>query len=285
LQWYLGKPNEQDIAQADTAVAQAQSALATAQNAWDLVKDGPDQTQLALLKSQVNDAQQAYDLVKSGPNPYDLAAAQARIAGDQATINDMKITAPFSGTITDASSLLNDQTSAGTAAFRLDDLSHLLVDVTVAEIDIPSVKVGMPVEMTFDALSGKAYTGKVTEVDQVGASSQGVVSFGVTVELDKPDGAVLPGMTAAVNIITSTHKNVLVLPNRAIHTVNGKKIVTVLSEGKQVTVPVTLGLTNDTQSEIVDGDLQEGDSVVVNATATTQNTGGGGIFGFFGRLR
>ena len=51
LQWYLNKPDAQDIANADVAVAQAQSAVAQAQTAYDKVKNGQDPTQLALLQS------------------------------------------------------------------------------------------------------------------------------------------------------------------------------------------------------------------------------------------
>jgi HlyD family secretion protein len=285
LQWYLGKPNAQDIANADTAVAQAQSALAQAQQAWDLVKDGPDPTQLALLQAQLSDAQRAYALVQNGPNPDDVAAAKARIAGDQATINTMKITAPFSGTVTEVSNLPNDQVSSGTAAFRIDDLSHLEVNVSIAEIDIPKIQVGMPAEMTFDALGSKTYNGKVTEVSPVGTTTQGVVNFGVTVELTNPDKNVLPGMTAAVNIITSSKQNVLLLTNRAIHTTGGQHVVTVLSEGNLVNVPVTLGLTNDTESEIASGNIHEGDTVVLNASVLSTTTNNrGGVFGFFGRI-
>jgi HlyD family secretion protein len=286
LQWFLSKPNAQDIANADAAVAQAQAAVAQAQTAWDKVKNGQDPTQLALLQAQLSDAQRASDLVKNGPNPDTLAAAQARVAGDQATINTMNITAPFTGTITDIANVINDQVSNGTAAFRIDDLSHLQVAVTIAEIDIPKIQLGMPADLTFDALGSKSYTGKVTEVSPVGTSSQGVVNFGVTLDMTNPDKNVRPGMTAAVSIITSSKQNVLVLPNRAIHTSGGQHVVTVLSAGNLTDVPVTLGLTNDTQSEIASGNLNVGDSVVLNATTlTTTSQGGGGIFGgIFRRL-
>lgn len=285
LQYYLGKPSAQDIANGQAAVAQAQAAVAQAQQAWDLVKDGPDPLQLSLLQAQLADAQRASDLTKNGPNPNDVAAAKARVAGDQSTINDMKITAPFGGTITDISNLVNDQVSPNTAAFRIDDLAHLEIIVTVAEFDIPNIKVGMPANITFDALNGQSYTGKVVEVSPVGTTTQGVVNFNVTVELTNPDKNVLPGLTAAVSIITASKQNVLILPNRAIHSSNGQHIVTILSEGNQVTVPVTLGLTNDTNSEIASGNIHDGDTVVLNATsATTTSTGGGGIFGIFRRI-
>jgi RND family efflux transporter MFP subunit len=290
LDWYLGKPSESDIATAESTVATYQADLATAQNAWDLVKNGPDSTQIALLEAAVTDAQRAYDLVKTtGANPNDVAAARAKVAGDQSTINSMKITAPFSGTITSVSGMLNDQTASGTSAFTMADLSHMLVDVTVSEYDIPNIQVDQAANITFDALSGKAYTGKVVDVSQVGATSSGVVNFTVTVEMTDADKNILPGMTAAVSIITESKQNVLYVPSKAVHTVSGQKTVTVLSEGKETILPVTIGLVSDSYSEIASGDLKEGDAVVVgttSATTSSSTSSRGGIFGsLMGRLR
>ncbi len=79
--------------------------------------------------------------------------------------------------------MVGDQVNAGTVSFRIDDLSHLLVDVQITEVDINRVKVGQPAKMTFDAISGKEYNGKVTEVANFGVTQQGVVNFTVTVEL------------------------------------------------------------------------------------------------------
>jgi hypothetical protein len=73
------------------------------------------------------------------------------------------------------------------------------------------------------------------------------------------------------------------VPNRAIRVAANQRSVTVLFEGNQLNVPITVGLTNDTVSEVTGGDLKEGDEVVVNAPATTTNPIGGGMFGGFGR--
>ena len=264
LNWYTGTPTAADFATADTAVAQAQQALNQAQAAYDRVKNGPDETKVATLKAAVDDAQRAYDLVKNGPNPDDVAAAKARISADQATINTMQITAPFSATVTSVSVLRHDQVAPRTVAFRLDDLSHMLIDVSIAEIDIPKIQVGQPTKITFDAIGPKVYQGKVTVVSRAGTSSQGVVNYTVTVEITNPDKNVLSGMTAAVNIVTATSQNVLMVPSRAIRTTtNGQHTVIVLSEGKQTVVPVTTGLTDDTNTEISGGGISQGDTVVL----------------------
>lgn len=287
LNWYLGKPSTDDIAAADASIAQAQAALDQARSAWEKVKDGPNTTDMAVLKAQLADAQAAYNRIKDGPNPNDVAALKAKITSDQETINEQQITALFDGTVTDLNILPQDQASTGTAAFRIDDLSHLYVDVTVAEIDIPRIKVGQPVNMSFDAVANKKYQGKVIEVSQVGTSTQGVVQFGVTVEFDQPDANVRPGMTAAVTIVTEQKTGVLTVPNRAIRNSGGQRSVVVLFEGSEISVPVTVGLTSDTVSEITSQGLKEGDVVLLNSsslsTRTNNNFGGPVIVGGFGR--
>ncbi len=290
LNWYLGKPSTTDFSAADAAVAQAKAAVATAQSAYNKVKDGPDPTQLAILKAALADAQTNYNLIKDGPNPNDVAALKNKILTDQETINQQNITALFDGTVTDVSVLPNDQAAPGQAAFQVEDLSHLLVDVSVAEIDIPKVAIGQDTTMTFDALPGKTYHGKVVEVSQVGTSTQGVVNFNVTVQFSDNDQNVRPGMTAAVSIITQQKTNVLLVPNRAIQNTGGQRNVTVLFEGNQIQVPVTIGIVGSTESEITSNGLKEGDTVVLNSSASTTTTGrngggfGGGGFGGGGGL-
>ena len=65
------------------------------------------------------------------------------------------IIAPFDGTVTQAEPAVGDQVSTGTVAFRVDDLSHLLVDVQVSEVDINTVAIGQDATLTFDAVLGR----------------------------------------------------------------------------------------------------------------------------------
>jgi HlyD family secretion protein len=71
-------------------------------------------------------------------------------------------------------------------------------------------------------------------------------------------------MTAAVNIVASELKDVLLVPNRAVRTVDGDRVVYVLRNGVPEPVKVTLGKTSDTNSQVLEGDLKEGDPIVLN---------------------
>jgi len=214
----------------------------------------------------LEDAQREWDRLKDGPDVDDIAAAQARIASIQATIDLVRITVPFDGTLTEVNILPGDQVNAGSIAFRIDDLSRMLVDVMVPEVDINSIKVDQKVDMTFDAISNRTYTGKVVKVARVGTTTAGVVNFKVTIEILDADDQVLPGMTAAVNIVISNLQDILLIPNRAVRLVNGKRVIYLLKNGVQTAVEIEIGASSDTLSEFISGDVKEGDVIILNPT-------------------
>jgi HlyD family secretion protein len=235
------------------------------------------QADLAVAQAQMADAQREVDRLKNGPSADDIAAAKARIAAAQSTINQSKIIAPFDGVITQAEPLVGDMVSPGAVAFRLDDLSHLLVDLQISEVDINNVNVDQAVTVTFDAVQGKTYNGKVSRISQAGDASGSGVNFTVTVELTETDELVKPGMTAAVNITVREVQNALLVPNRAVRQVNGKRVVYVLNGKQPVAVEVRLGATSDSNSEVVGGNLKDGDLIILNPPST--GFGSGGSFG------
>lgn len=231
---------------------------------------------LALAESKLEDARREYERLQKGADSDEVAAARARVAAAEATLNLAKLIAPFDGTITQSSLVVGDQVDPGTVGFRIDDLSSLLVDVQVSEVDINNVLVGQNATLAFDAILGKTYTGKVVEVGQAGDTVQGVVSFTVTVELTDADEQVKPGMTTAVNIITEEVKGALLVPNRAVRLVDGERVVYVERDGMPNPVKITLGASSDTMSVLTSGDLKEGDLIILNPPSFNGGPFGGG---------
>lgn len=219
---------------------------------------------LNLALAQQADAQRELDRLNDGNNVDDLNAAKARLAAAQATLNLSKIIAPFDGTVTQAKPQAGDRVSQDDLAFHVDDLSQLMIDLQISEVDINSVAVGQPVTITFDAIQNKSYNGFVTSVDLSGQKNQGAVDFMVTVSLTDADELVKPGMTAAVTITTKEVSEALLVPNRAVRVVNGQRVVYLLKNDQPVAANVRLGSVADTNSEVVGGDLKEGDLIILN---------------------
>jgi len=253
LDWYLGKPSELDAEKYRAA--------------------------LALAQAQEADAQREYDRLSAG-NIAEITAVQARIDAAQATLNLARVIAPFSGIVTESYPLPGDQVGAGAIAFRIDDLSSLLVDVDVSEVDINSVSVGQSVSLSFDAILGKDYHGQVVEVAQTGTSVQGVVNFKVTVELTDADSLVKPGMTAAVNITVKELQDVVLIPNRAVRLSDGNRVVYLLVNGKSEKTSIRLGSSSESMSVVLGGDVKEGDEIILNPPTEFGGPGGGPGGGF-----
>ena len=292
LNWCTAVWSEADIAAQDAKIASAQAQIQLLQ-----AQITADQTQITDATSSVyglaihlytvwtayQDASQQlsnavatlYELERS-PNPDDLAAAQARLQAAQATLSKAALTAPFDATVTEVDIKPGDQVSPGSIAFRLDKLDRLLVDVQISEVDINSVQVGQPVNLSFDAILDKQYNGVVSQVPTVGDIIQGVVEFNVLVELTDADQDVKPGMTAAVNIVVDQITNALLVPNSAVRVVDGQRVIYVLKDNQLQEVEVTLGASSDTHSQVIDGNLQVGDEIVLNPPQDFFGTNGGG---------
>jgi HlyD family secretion protein len=196
--------------------------------------------------------------------------AEARIAGAQASLDAAYITAPFDGVITAVEVLPGDLVAPNSLAFRIDNLNNLLVDVAVSEVDINQIKIGQPATLAFDAILGKEYQGEVVSVSPVGILQQGLVSFEVTIKVLDADEEVRPGLTAAVQIVVRQVEDALLIPNRAVRWVNGEQVVYVSTAGEAPTledlnrIPVTIGASSDEFTELIAGDLKDGDFLVLN---------------------
>ena len=280
LNWYKGERSQTEVETTLNDLVVAQGLLADAQEALDKLQN-PSEQDIALAQATVDDAQATLDSLMAGPTENDLTVAQTRVILAEAAEAQASLTAPFTGTITSLDVMAGDIVNTGTAALRIDDLSKLYINLSISEMDISSIKVGQDAAITFDAIAGKEYEGKVTQISMVATVSQGVVNYPVTIQITNPDESILPSMTASVSIIVAKSENVLLVPNNALRTSNGQRTVTVLFEGQQISVPVTVGLVGDSTSEVTSDQLREGDTVVLTGSSTIASGGGNGTGGGF----
>jgi multidrug efflux pump subunit AcrA (membrane-fusion protein) len=150
-----------------------------------------------------------------------------------------------------------------------------MAEISLNEIDAAKVKVDQKATLTFDAIDDLTITGKVSDVDTVGTVSQGVVTYTVKIAFDTQDERVKSGMTVNASIITDVKTDALLIPNSAVKMNGEEYYVEVFSpalhtaedaNGTMSKIPpsqktVTVGIANDSQTEILSG-LSEGDQVV-----------------------
>jgi RND family efflux transporter MFP subunit len=260
--------------------SQQKTDMDDAQTAYDLALAAYNQSaaeindsSLRSASAQVAQAQYNLDKLQREPTPEDLAIkqgevkqAEASLAQAQAQLDNAILVAPFDGTIADVAVQVGQRAGASTLVMVLANMSQLVVKADLAEADLPSVRVEQPVQITLDAVPGATYAGTVDEINLVGTTTQGVVNYAATVVISDANEAIRPGMNANIGIITQQRDNVLLIPNRAIKTAGQQRLATVQREGKGVDVPITLGLGNDLETEVVEG-LHEGDVVLVGTSA------------------
>jgi HlyD family secretion protein len=223
--------------------------------------------------------------VISGTTPLDIQSAQLSLAQAQYTYDQYFIRAPFDGIVGNVSLHIGDSVGQSTTIATLVTKNYIS-KISLNEVDAAKVSVGQAVKVSFNALPDLSLDGVVSDVDSVGTVSQGVVSYTVVISFNTDDTRVKAGMSINADIITSEKDSVLAVPNGAIKTVGNHSFVQIPAVGvpvsvngrvssvsKITSVPVEIGLSDDTNTEIVSG-LNQGDQVVIrtiagNSTKTT----------------
>ncbi len=206
------------------------------------------------------------------------------------------IKAPFAGTVTAvngtvggssgtaAKAATNANNSAGSGANAGANASGGFVDLAdtrrlelvgaFTEADVTKIKIGQTASIGFDALTGVTASGKVTQIQPTATTSNNVVQYPVTISFTEVPKQVRLGQTATVGVVVGRAEDVLAVSSAVISTTGGRSTVTVLRDGRQVTVQVRTGIKGDALTEIRSG-LAEGDRVVRPVATETTRQGGG----------
>ena len=161
--------------------------------------------------------------------------------------------------------------------------------VSLSESDISSVKRGQIATVSLSALSGVELGGKVTSISPLGSSSDGVVSYDVTLTIYQYNSKVLPGMSATATIVTDQQQGVT-LPTDAVTGSGSNATVELDQNGKTTSKTVQVGLSGTSREVILSG-LKSGQEVKVTITlpalgvSTTSTTSTTGTSGFPGGRR
>ncbi len=288
-----GFVSQSDADATQVAVDTAASTLASAQQQLALLQAGARPVDVTDARAQVASARVAVQTAQAnqGQNAVALSAiAQSRAAIAQ-TQNDLAqlevkladthIVAPAGGIVLkkyrQVGEIVQDATTgfSDTQSLVATLGSKLEVRVGINEVDIPQVRVGLPVALRVDALPNTTFVGYVTEIAPAssnafadanagsGSSASGIAKFLVKVGLDKEDPRLRPGMTTDVQIISARHAHVVLVPLEAINSAGRTAQVTVLT-ARNIKQPrtITLGLRNDTDVEVTHG-LKPGDKILI----------------------
>ena len=181
--------------------------------------------------------------------------------------------APFSGIAVLYESFRDNQKRkprAGDAVWQnqsllyLPDISSMIVETQVREIDLHKIKIGQQAKIQIDAYPDTAFEGEVTSIGILAAerpeSGRGEKYFQLTVALKGDDTRLRPGMTARVVIEVNKAKDALSVPIQAIFKEEDKIYCYLLKGNNFKKVEVSIGRQNEDMVEILSG-LKRGDKV------------------------
>ena len=166
-----------------------------------------------------------------------------------------------------------------------EDLKVVWVEATVPEADVGNIKVGQEVTFTADAYRRK-FEGKVKQVRKAHTATNNVVTYPIIIEAENPDEMLFPGMTATLSIETARAENAVVVSaaafrfrpkdaDRPAEVPRGRKVWLVAADGKLEPHLVTEGVSDDSFTQLVDGEALEGKEAVVGyETPATAKMGG-----------
>lgn len=288
-------------ATADTAVSKAKDALDDVKIAHtdlkhvgtvseDEIKSGKlvqNLSTLAAAKETLAELSGGPDQVLLKQRKATLEAALLDLKDAKQDLLDTSLKAPISGVITELDIEIGDSVNANTVAFRIGDPSELNVSGQVDEIDIFQVRTGQEARISLNALPQLTLPGVVETIDLIGRNQGGIVSFDVNMKMNLPRRAqrmvIREGMSVTATIVVEEKKDILLVPINTIRREGSDRVVTVvLSDETRETRVVSLGMTDGSQIEIING-LKEGDQIVVRSAAASQSNRmrgfGGGSFG------
>jgi Cu(I)/Ag(I) efflux system membrane fusion protein len=172
-------------------------------------------------------------------------------------------TSPRDGLVLERNAVEGMKAQAGAVLFRIADVSSVWVLANVPEHDLGHIKVGQAVTIQLRSLPGSAFAGKVDLIyPQVSTETR---TTRVRIQLENPDGVLLPDMYADVEIATGSHNQVLAVPDSAVIDTGTRQVVIVdRGEGRFEPKEVKVGTRGNGFIEIREG-LEDGDRVVVTA--------------------
>lgn len=192
--------------------------------------------------------------------------------------------APISGTVSGLAlqlgSVINSNASSQNSNVSNTKIANVKTDATpivtinLSEIDVPKVVIGDKATIILDAYPDKTFTGKVVSIDTVGSITSGVSTYPTVIKLDTDTTTILPNMAVSASIITARKNEVLIVPSSSVQqNQDGTRYVQIMKNGKVSDINIEVGLSSDTQTEIISG-LSEGDTIVTATinTATTNTT-------------
>lgn len=231
-------------------------------------------------KLDLNEKNEALLKLERGADTLDIQSEALNLKQKQYDYENYFVKAPFDGIVAKINVKKGDTASGAVVTFIT---KNQIATISLNEVDAAKVSVGQKAKLSFDAINDLFIDGVVTKLDLVGSMNQGVVTYGVEITLNSHDTRIKPGMSVSAEIITDTKENILTIPNSAIKTKGKTSYVETFDSEYPATIKggspiisskpprqqnIEIGITNDTETEVISG-LKLNDVIIVRTTTGT----------------
>jgi len=273
---------ELDPALLKAQVKQSEAKLLNAQATLKLAQSTLKRTKNLFEKKLISEVDLETAQEKLSIAEADVRSAAALLEKDKTSLQYMTIRSPISGTVISKSVEVGQTVAASLQAPTLfqiaQDLKNMQIETSVSEADVGLLKLGQEIKFRVDAYPDKNIKGIIHQIRLNPTIQQNVVTYNVIVMVKNEDGLLLPGMTAHVTITVNEKENILRIPNAALNfkpkkgedekeeksakNTEKKPTVYILKDEQLVPIKLVTGITDNMMTEVVSGDLKEGDLVV-----------------------
>jgi HlyD family secretion protein len=272
--------NDDQLARLELATSEARSAAATARQACIKAEvAGREAQRQQQLRQKKLTSEEAVDKADGEARAQQAACNAARATNDvrqaqihlvQATLDRTRLTAPFAGIVAEVNGEVGEFVTPSPVgiptppAIDLMDISCLYASAPIDEVDAPQIRVGMPANISLDAMGDQVFTGRVRRIAPYVQEMEKQART-VDVEVDFLCAAncrdMLPGYSADIEVILNENSSALRIPTEAI--LEGNKVLVLTADGLLEERTINTGLSNWVWSEVTDG-LDAGEEVVVS---------------------
>ncbi|MDD4569321.1 MAG: efflux RND transporter periplasmic adaptor subunit [Tepidanaerobacteraceae bacterium] len=238
----------QQIAQLESAVNQAEANYNNAKENYDRMKELLDEgaistqqfegveLQYNIAKEQYESAKTQLSLTQEKTAPESISAAQAQVKQAEAMLSAAKtaldncfITSPIDGTVGAITATIGQLASPGYPVATVGNLNSVEIQINVTEDRVNGLKTGQEAEVTVDAVSDSIFKGKIVSVSPFKDPMTQV--YPVKILLPNEEGFLKSGMFARVKLMVALYSEVVTVPEDAVVSYDGTKIVYTMEDG------------------------------------------------------
>jgi membrane fusion protein (multidrug efflux system) len=193
-----------------------------------------------------------------------LGAAEATVSQLRTRLGFTRIVSPIDGVVTQRFVQTGDVVGGQSRMFTVADISTLVTQLPVSELEVPMLRVGSTVSVQVDAIQ-RSVPGRIRRIFPAADSVSRLVP--VEIAIDGPAARELrPGYSVRVTLQLDERDNALVVPTRAVVGAAGSQSVFVVSEGRAERRRVRVGPDTDGRMEVFEG-LVAGDTIITTGNS------------------